>query len=184
MRICAFYKLPDGRGNAGNINAKAEEKNTMSEQINNAPAIEPEKTFTQAEVDRIIGERVAREREKYADYGTLKEKAAKFDEAAEANKTELQRATERAEELQRKLDAREKADGERAIREKVAAETKVPANLLTGADEETCRQQAAAILAFAKPANYPAVPDAGEHHRTGGGKTRDQFSAWFNNQLN
>lgn len=156
----------------------------MSEQINNVPANEPEKTFTQAEVDRIIGERVAREREKYADYGTLKEKAAKFDEAAEANKTELQRATERAEELQRKLDAREKADGERAIREKVAAETKVPANLLTGADEETCRQQAAAILAFAKPANYPAVPDAGEHHRTGGGKTRDQFSAWFNNQLN
>lgn len=156
----------------------------MSEQINNTPAAEPEKTFTQAEVDRIIGERVAREREKYSDYGTLKEKAAKFDEAAEANKTELQRATERAEELQRKLDAREKADGEREIREKVAAETKVPANLLTGTDEETCRQQAAAILAFAKPASYPNIPDAGEHHRTGGGKTRDQFSAWFNKQLN
>lgn len=157
----------------------------MSEQINNImPDTEPEKTFTQSEIDRIIAERLAREREKYADYATLKEKAAKFDEAAEASKTELQRATDRANELQRKLEEREKADGEREIRERIAAEAKIPATLLTGADEETCRTQAAAILAFVKTANYPTVPDAGEHHRTGGGKTRDQFKNWFENQMN
>ncbi len=43
----------------------------------------PEKTFTQGEMDAIIGERLAREREKYADYDILKAKAAKFDESVE-----------------------------------------------------------------------------------------------------
>jgi hypothetical protein len=34
------------------------------------------KTFTQAELDRIVADRVARERSKYADYGELKKRAA------------------------------------------------------------------------------------------------------------
>lgn len=34
------------------------------------------KTFTQAELDRIVADRVARERAKYADYGDLKKRAA------------------------------------------------------------------------------------------------------------
>lgn len=33
------------------------------------------KTFTQEELDRIVGERVRRERDKYADYEELKSKA-------------------------------------------------------------------------------------------------------------
>ena len=37
----------------------------------------PEKTFTQADVDRIVTNRLA----KYSDYETLKAKAEKFDEA-------------------------------------------------------------------------------------------------------
>ncbi len=34
------------------------------------------KTFTQADLDRIVSDRVARERAKYADYGDLKKRAA------------------------------------------------------------------------------------------------------------
>lgn len=34
------------------------------------------KTFSQAELDRIVADRVARERSKYADYGDLKKRAA------------------------------------------------------------------------------------------------------------
>ena len=55
-----------------------------------APA-EPAKTFTQAEMDAIIGERLKRERDKYADYEELKTKAAAYDEAAEAAKSDLER---------------------------------------------------------------------------------------------
>jgi hypothetical protein len=48
------------------------------------------KAFTQAELDRIVADRVARERAKYADYGDLKKKAA-------AAMTEQERAVAEAE---------------------------------------------------------------------------------------
>lgn len=47
-------------------------------------------TFTQADLDRIVADRVARERAKYADYGDLKKKAA-------AAMTEQERAVADAE---------------------------------------------------------------------------------------
>ncbi|MBR4514596.1 MAG: hypothetical protein IKO61_06900, partial [Lachnospiraceae bacterium] len=42
--------------------------------------------------NRIIADRVQRERSKYNDYDSLKEKAAKYDAHEEASKTELQKA--------------------------------------------------------------------------------------------
>ena len=51
-------------------------------------------TFTQAQLDRMVGERVTRERAKYADYDDLKVKAAKLQEFEDAQKSELQRAQE------------------------------------------------------------------------------------------
>ena len=53
------------------------------------------KTFTQDEVNNIVAERLNRDRAKYADYDSLKQKAEEFDKLQEANKTELQKATER-----------------------------------------------------------------------------------------
>lgn len=51
---------------------------------------------SQAELDRIIGERLAREREKFADYADLKTKATEYDKALEAAKTEQEKAVEAA----------------------------------------------------------------------------------------
>jgi hypothetical protein len=54
-----------------------------------------ESTYTppasQEDLNRIVEQRLARERGKYADYDDLKAKAAKFDEADAASKTELQK---------------------------------------------------------------------------------------------
>ena len=50
----------------------------MSETVNQEN-VATEKTFTQDEVNAFVGERLAREREKYADYEALKEKAAKYE---------------------------------------------------------------------------------------------------------
>lgn len=58
------------------------------------PKFEP--ISSQAELDRILGERLARERAKYADYNDLKAKAAEFDKAAEAARTEHEKAVEAA----------------------------------------------------------------------------------------
>lgn len=146
-------------------------------------AQQPERTFTQDEMNAIIKDRLSREREKYADYESLKEKAQKYDAAEEAGKTELQRAQEKAQALQSQLDALLQADTVRKIREKVSQETGVPVNVLSGDTEESCKAQADAILAFAKP-GYPAVRDAGEVSKSSGsGKTRDQFASWFEGNL-
>lgn len=63
------------------------------------PNGDPEgKTFTQADVDRIVQDRLARVKPSNpADYDDLKAKAAKFDELEAANQTELEKAQARAE---------------------------------------------------------------------------------------
>lgn len=139
------------------------------------------KTFTQEEVNAIIGERIGREREKYADYEALKEKAVKFDEMEEASKTELQRATEKAAALETELLTIKKSNEVREVREKVAKDTGVPAHLLSGETEEACMDQAYAILSYkneSKAGNYPAVKDGGEVSKVGKPTTRQQFAEW------
>lgn len=159
---------------------------TVNQETKDTGAETTGKTFTQEEVNAIVADRLTRERSKYADYDELKAKAGKFDEAAEASKTDLQKLQEakaEAARLQSQIDTMMKADGIRKIREKVAAETKVPANLLSGEDEASCKAQAEAILAFAQPASYPTLRDGGEVRKTSGASTAGQFADWFNKQI-
>lgn len=145
--------------------------------------VEQDQTFTQAEVDRIVGERLARERAKFEDYETLKEKAEKYDAAEEASKTELEKATERANELQQKVNRYESEEKIRKVREKVAKEAGVPAELLVGETEEECKEWAKKLEEHYKPSSYPRVKDAGEpRHKTGKMETRDLFAEWFAEQ--
>lgn len=181
-------------GKAGKY-AKAEETN-MAETVNQGangaaaaasttPAAQPGgKTFTQAELDAIVAERLARERAKYPDYESIKAKAAKFDAAEEAGKSELQKANERAAALKTELDGLKKANQLRELRANVAREKGVPEVLLTGETEEACKAQADAILAFAKGGNgYPPVRDGGEVNNSGKLATRDRFADWAKDNL-
>ena len=144
----------------------------------------PERTFTQAEVNTIISERLGKERSKYDDYETYKAKAEKYDAAEEASKSELQKAVEKAEALQKKYDELKRANDVQTIRAKVSQDTGVPAELLSGDTEESCAEQAKAILAFAKPqTGYPVVKDGGEPHKAVSGKTRDLFAQWAGSYL-
>ena len=149
------------------------------ETVNQEATENTEKTFTQAEVDAIVTERLKRDRQKYADYDALKEKAGKYDEMEEANKTELQKAIERGDALQSELEKIKAANTLREIREKVAAETGVPANLLTATTEDGCKEQAKGILEFSTPKGYPSVRDGGEiPAKVGKKSTSDQFAEW------
>lgn len=130
------------------------------------------RTFTQKEVDDIVLKRLNKERAKYADYDELKAKATEYDAVKEkANK---------ADELQAQLETVVKENEIRDIRDKVASETKVPANLLTGSTEEECKTQAQAILEFTKSKGYPKVIDSGELQNELSGSTKVQFANWFN----
>ena len=132
-----------------------------------------EKTFTQEEVNQIVGDRLKRESAKYADYEDLKSKAEKFDELSGKNQA-----------LQTELDELKNANTIRDMRSKVAEETGVPANLLTGMTEEECQTQAAAIMEFKKPKAYPNVRDAGEVAKVGKPTTRQQFADWMDQAFN
>lgn len=139
-----------------------------------------EKKFTQEEVNSFFNKRYGELMAKVNEY---EEKAKKFDEMEEANKTELQKALEKAEKLETELSGLKKAESIREIREEVAKETGIPAHLLTGATEEECKAQAAAIADYAKPSPYPAVKDAGEVNNVGKATTRQQFADWASKMI-
>lgn len=159
----------------------------MAEEVKDVttPSEEPERTFTQSELNVILGDRLAQERKKYADYEELKGKAEKYDAAEEASKSELQKEQEKNASLQKQLEAFQRADTERKLKEKVSQETGVPVSVLRGATEEELRTQAEEILKIYKPetVSYPNVRDGGETPKVKGATTAEQFAEWFNKSL-
>lgn len=139
--------------------------------ITEAPAgtTEPDtcttETFTQADVDRIVRERVQRERAKYADYDALKAKA-------EGAKT----VEDRLAEMEKRTAAAEAS----ALRSDVAARHGISAEdrdlLLTGTDAETLEAQAKRIAEASerkKKANI--VPREGNNPKATGGDEEREF---------
>lgn len=100
-----------------------------------------EKMFTQAEVERIIGERLKREREKYADYDELKKRA----EEADSSKSELQKLADRVAAAEKRA-----ADAEaKQLRAEVAQAkglTAAQAKRLTGSTKEELEADADELL--------------------------------------
>ena len=123
---------------------------------------EKERTFTQAEMDAIIGDRLKRERAKYADYDELAAKAKAYDEAAEAGKSELQKAVEERDRLKAEVE-KFKADKERAEAvARAASEHKVDAELLSRMSGDV-EENAKFLAEQAKNApKYGEVHDGGE----------------------
>lgn len=78
--------------------------------------------FTQADLDRIVADRITRERAKFADHDDLKQKAAEFDKIQDAQKTEAQRLEaerDRAKQEAAAKDAQIQAANERVIKAEV-----------------------------------------------------------------
>jgi hypothetical protein len=65
------------------------------------------KLFKQEDVDRIVSERLAREKEKYKDFEEYKKAKVKLDEIENANKTELDKAKTEKEVLEKQLVQKE-----------------------------------------------------------------------------
>lgn len=117
---------------------------------------------TQDDLNRIIKERVDRERAKYQDYPDLKAKASKFDELAEAQKSEVQRATERAEALERELNTIRTTEQIRTWKSQVAEATGVPADVLAGSTQEELTAHAEKLKPLLEASRRgPYVPSPG-----------------------
>lgn len=153
---------------------------TVDENATQGAPAENARTFTQQELDAIVGDRLKRERAKYADYGELAEKARAYDAAQEASKSELQKAVERAERAEAEL-TRMREDAQRAQDvARIAAEKGVDAEVLArmGGDvSENAEWLAQRAKAESK---YPTLRDGGEKTpRKPAKDTGDEFAEWF-----
>lgn len=137
------------------------------------------KTFTQDELNKVVSERVKKERAKYEDYASLKEKV----EDGEAAKMELQKATERAEKLEAELNSLKEAEALNTMKSEISQKTGVPVSLLIADNEEDCKTLAKGIIEFAKTYNYPLLKDSGEIYATSKNTTSQQFADWIQKKI-
>lgn len=98
---------------------------------------------TQDDLNKVIADRVNRERAKYADYKDVKAKAAKLDELEQANQSEAEKAAKRVAELEAELNQTRSE----SLRLKIAGANGITDAddielFLTGTDEETLTRQA------------------------------------------
>lgn len=70
---------------------------------------QPAATFTQADLDRIIKERLERERTRYADYNDLKKAAEELEKLKDAELSEVERLGKEKEQLEAKMAEQAKA---------------------------------------------------------------------------
>ena len=118
------------------------DENTQTETQENAGA-EQARTFTQEEVNHLIGERLDRFKASI-DLDGLQAKAAQYDQAQDAAKSDLQKAVERAEAAEKARDEAVTA----AAREAVARAKGVPPEHLTGTTREEMEASADALLSW------------------------------------
>ena len=109
---------------------------------------QPEKTFTQAELDAIIAERLKREREKYKDYADLKKAAEEYQKLKEAQMSETEKLQAKLAEYERMLLEKEREAAEarlESLKLRVLDEMGLPkawAARIFGTTEEEIRQDA------------------------------------------
>lgn len=138
---------------------------------------------TQEELDRIIGSRVMRERDKYKDYNDLKAKAKRLDEIEEANQTELEKVSKHAQELEKQLNEikAEKEIGD--WKAQVSRETGVSAELLRGSTLEEITAHAESIRKAYPQHAAPYVPNDAVRQGEGAATSGDLFAAFAESNL-
>lgn len=134
-----------------------------------------DKTFTQDDVDRLIADRIARERKKFGDYDQLKKKAAEHDKAEDAKKTELEKLNDQLTSAQVELQGF-KVD---KIRREAADQAGLPAKYakyITAADETEALEQAKELAAeFKAPEPKQADFRQGSRQPAKPAMTRDEL---------
>ena len=96
----------------------------------------------------------------------------------------LSAINEKAAKLQAELDGIKKAAELREMREKIATENNIPANLLTGATEEECNAQVESIKGLLNANGIPtSVSDGGEPNHSGKVSNQTTFANWVKGKI-
>lgn len=113
----------------------------------------PPKTFTQEDLDKIVKERLERERKKYADYDDLKKAAEELSKLKDSEKSEVERLKAEAAKIQKErdeLNARIKAQEVRGKKAAALEKAGMPAALADRVMGETDEEIAADVEALKK----------------------------------
>lgn len=125
----------------------------------------PEKTFSQADVDRIVTDRLNRQKAQFGDYDELKAKAARLAELETANQTETEKLQTQAQEAARRADEADRARQdalERARRQQLQSAVVAEAHRQGARDGED-------VFALIDTTKF-AVGDDGEYSTTADGR--------------
>lgn len=131
---------------------------------------------SQEDFDKAIQARIARERAKFTDYEALKAKAAQFDAAENAKKTDDQKHAERLADLEKNLEAERTG----RLRAEVAATKKVPAALLIGKTREELEASAEQLINYKTESTQDGYVAPNEGRQSGARKlsAADEFAQW------
>lgn len=143
---------------------------------------------TQADLDRIIADRLSRERAKFADYDELKAKAAKLADLEDASKSEAQRQAEALAAAQARISEFEARDQVAAWKAQVAKATGVPVDALAGTSLEDIEAHAEVLKPLLvagrkKGAVAPYVPGEGKQPAGTLGTTGEKFAAFLEDKF-
>ena len=156
--------MPEDGGNTG---GNAGQNSDQGGQQNSGGYTPPS---SQEELDRIIGERLSRERAKYQDYDSLKDKASKFDQLDAQNKTEAQKLQEERDREKQRADSEASLNLKLQVALAKAPEGTKPAEVaalaarLTGSTKEELEADATTLFALLGKNGRPAG-DAGQGAR-------------------
>ena len=126
---------------------------------------------TQADLDRIVGDRLARERAKFADYDDLKVKAGQ----AETFQSRIGELETLNGDLTTKIQGFESAKERAGIVADIAKATGVPADALRGDTAEELQAHADALKALFKP-SAPVIPGQGNAPSSSGSDELREFT--------
>ena len=135
---------------------------------------------TEEEFEKILGNRVYREKAKYADYEDLKAKASEFDKAQDAQKTETQKSADALAALQSKVDAYESKEKVASWASEITKESAVPASALRGTTREDLEAHFKELEALIP--NGSAPPRA-PHQKTSTSSPKDDPTSEFARKL-
>lgn len=91
---------------------------------------------SQADLDRLISDRLSRERAKYSDYDAIKAKAEKFDKAEQESLTEIQREKQAREAAEAELVKYRTKEQVATWAAEITKGSDVPASVLRGSTRE------------------------------------------------
>lgn len=137
---------------------------------------------SQDDLNKVINERLTRERAKFADYKDLKTKASEFDKLQAANQTEAEKAAARVAELEAELNGvRSESNRLRIATEHGITDADDIRLFLTGTDEETLTEQARRLAERTadRKKNGNRVPNEGTNSTSTEGEGLETVRALF-----